>query len=283
MPSLVYAITGDGMLHGLYVSNGEPSHAAIPFLPANTAARELIVIDNVAYAAAAPSCNAAPDSLIAIDVVSKEAARWKPESGTILGPAFGPDGTAYVTTSQGDLFALEPKTLAVKSRYRSEQGFAASPVLFEYQDKALIAAASKDGRIQVFDTAALDKPLASSAVGGAAPGSLATWQDQAGTRWILGATPDAVVAWKFTPAIERAWASRDIASPLAPIVVNGVVFTASPTTLYALDGATGAPLWNSGRTIAAPIRGGGLSAGGSQLYLGSSDGTLYVFGFPIEH
>jgi len=28
---------------------------------------------------------------------------------------------------------------------------------------------------------------------------------------------------------------------------------------------------------------GGLSGGGSQLYLGTYDGMLYAFGFPIEH
>jgi hypothetical protein len=31
------------------------------------------------------------------------------------------------------------------------------------------------------------------------------------------------------------------------------------------------------------VHGGGLSGGGAQLYLGTHDGTLYSFGFPIEH
>jgi outer membrane protein assembly factor BamB len=78
-------------------------------------------------------------------------------------------------------------------------------------------------------------------------------------------------------------------SPLPPIVVNGVVFSvaggnpSAPAVLYALDAMTGKELWNSGATITSFVKSGGLSAGGSQIYLGTSDGTLYAFGFPMEH
>ena len=57
----------------------------------------------------------------------------------------------------------------------------------------------------------------------------------------------------------------------------------SPAVLYALDAATGKELWNSGKTIASFVHGGVLSGGGSQVYLGTYDGTLHAFGFPIEH
>ena len=74
------------------------------------------------------------------------------------------------------------------------------------------------------------------------------------------------------------------------MIVNGVVFSASAgqrgtaSVLYALDGGTGKELWNSGKAITSFIpRGGGLSGGGTQLYLGTYDGTFYAFGFPIEH
>jgi outer membrane protein assembly factor BamB len=56
-----------------------------------------------------------------------------------------------------------------------------------------------------------------------------------------------------------------------------------PAVLYALDAATGKEFWNSGNTITSFVHSGGLSAGGSQIYLGTHDGTLYAFGFPIEH
>ena len=85
-------------------------------------------------------------------------------------------------------------------------------------------------------------------------------------------------------ALQTGWTS--LASPIAPIVVNGVVFTVanSPNAvLHALDGVSGKELWNSGKSMAAAVRLGSLSAIGSQVYIGTSDGTIYAFGFPIEH
>ena len=55
-----------------------------------------------------------------------------------------------------------------------------------------------------------------------------------------------------------------------------------PAVVYALDGSNGKELWNSGKTITSFAR-GGLSGGAGQIYLGTHDGTLYSFGFPIEH
>jgi outer membrane protein assembly factor BamB len=57
---------------------------------------------------------------------------------------------------------------------------------------------------------------------------------------------------------------------------------ASNAVLYALDAATGKELWTSGTTITSPVRGVGPSAGDSQVYVAASDGTLYVFGMPME-
>jgi len=53
--------------------------------------------------------------------------------------------------------------------------------------------------------------------------------------------------------------------------------------VYALDAASGKELWNSGKTITSFVHGGGVSGGAGQIYLGTHDGTLYSFGFPIEH
>jgi outer membrane protein assembly factor BamB len=122
-------------------------------------------------------------------------------------------------------------------------------------------------------------------------------------------TNGAIAAWKIvdkngTPALEPGWVSRDMTSPITPVVINGVVFAASsgefradnnsmaaaerafrskPAVLYALDGANGKALWNSGDAIKSFATGGALSAGGSTVYLTAFDGTLYAFGFPIEH
>jgi len=76
----------------------------------------------------------------------------------------------------------------------------------------------------------------------------------------------------------------ELTLPLAPMIINGVVFVTSPypPVLRALDGTTGQPLWDSGKTIPG-VASGGLSGGSSQIYLSTQDGTIYAFGFPIEH
>src|SRR5258708_30647757 len=112
MPSVVHTLTSDGMLNSLFVSNGEPSQPPVRFLPGSASSLGLIVIDNVAYAAAAPGCGVAPDAVIAVHLTSKEVATWKPVSGSIAGsagPAIGPDGTLYISTTEGELVALEPQ------------------------------------------------------------------------------------------------------------------------------------------------------------------------------
>jgi outer membrane protein assembly factor BamB len=122
-------------------------------------------------------------------------------------------------------------------------------------------------------------------------------------------TKGAVIAWKIVeqngaPTLEPGWASRDLVSPLPPTIINGVVFVTSSgefrsgeskmtaaqrgqrsshAVLYALDGTTGKELWNSGTTITSFTRGGALSGGVGQIYLTTYDGTIYAFGFPMEH
>jgi hypothetical protein len=287
-------ISRDGMLHSIYVSNGEPSQPPVRFAPANANLSGLIVVDNVAYAAAGPSCDAAPDQVLALDLESKQVSNFKLDSGTIAGAegfALGPDGAVYLSNTAGDLVALEPKTLKPRGVYKAGQPLATAPVIFPHGEQAWIAAAAKDGSIHLVDAAKMDSTLAKSSPSNVQVNGLATWQDAAGTRWLLGSTANSVTAWKVTdrggtPSLETGWTSPDLASPIAPVIVNGVVFTgstgASPV-LYALDGATGNPLWNSGNKIAPAIRGGSLSVGNSQVFLGSNNGTLYVFGFPMEH
>src|SRR4029453_18304711 len=108
-----------------------------------------------------------------------------------------------------------------------------------------------------------------------------------------------VVAFKLRDAgeklsLEPVWQSQDLTAPLAPIVVDGLVFAVSsgeyrggrggpaalsaaqraqrsaPAVLYVLDSATGKTIWNSGTKITSFAR-GGLSAGGGQVYLVTYD------------
>jgi outer membrane protein assembly factor BamB len=294
--SFLNAISSDGMFHSMYISNGEEPAPPVAFVPANANAHGLIVLDNVAYAATSRSCGAVPNGVWALDITSKEVVHWSPEAGDIAGSAgaaFGPDGAAYVATTGGELVALEPKTLQLRATYHSgNQPFVSSPVLFEYNNDTMIAAATADGRMHLV---AVSSPTAASLTGNAFPavvsGALATWQDVAGTRWLAAPSRNSIAAWKVggqsgAPVLQPGWTSREIASPLPPIIVNGVLFavsSSSPAVLYALDGATGKELWNSGKSLSSAVRYSGLSSIGSQLYLGASDGMFYAFGFPIEH
>lgn len=335
-PFLVYALSSDGMLHSMHLSNGADYESPVKFLPPNANANGLIVLDQVAYVVTEGSCGGAANGVWALDLVSKQVTTWKANVSGSAGPAFGGNGSVYVATGSGgespnSLAALDPKTLAVKSSYSAgNQEFSSSPVIFEYKGKTLIAATTKDGRVHLLDSANLSGPAlftspASSGTGDFAPGALASWQDRSGTRWILAptvglqsadvrfkagnVTKGAVVAWKVVeqngaPTLQPGWASRDLVSPLPPTVINGVVFVTSTgefrtsdgkmtaaeraqrssrAILYALDGTTGKELWNSGTTIASFARGGALSGGVGQIYLTTHDGTIYAFGFPIEH
>jgi outer membrane protein assembly factor BamB len=279
------------MFHAMYVSNGEEPLPPAPFIPANANAHGLIVFDNFAYVATSGSCGGAPNGVWAMDLTTNQVVHWSPSTGDIAGadgPAFAPDGTAYVATTAGELVALEPKTLRVKATYQGgNQPFTSSPVIFEFNKSTLVAAAAADGRIHVADAVSLSGAAYPAVVSGA----LASWQDAAGTRWLAAPSKNSIATWKVTgqigsPVLKPGWTSHEMASPLAPIVVNGVVFAvsdSSPAVVYALDAASGTELWNSGKALTAKVRTSGLSSVGGQLYLGASDGTFYAFGFPIEH
>jgi len=293
--SLLDAISSDGMFHSMYISNGEEPAPPVAFLPANANAHGLIVLDDVAYAVTSGSCGGAPNGVWALDIASKEVAHWTPDAGDVAGSAgaaFGPDGTAYAATTRGELVALEPKTLRVKATYHSgNQAFVSAPVVFEYNKETMVAAATADGSLHLVAVDSTAGALTGAAYPAVISGALASWQDPAGARWLAAPSKNSIAAWKVVdqngaPVLQAGWTSREIASPLAPIIVNGVVFavsSSSPAVLYALDGATGKELWNSGKMLSAAVRNSSLSSIGSQLYLGASDGTFYAFGFPIEH
>jgi outer membrane protein assembly factor BamB len=88
-------------------------------------------------------------------------------------------------------------------------------------------------------------------------------------------------------SVRPAWISQNIAAPLTPIVVNGIVFAVSgpssaPAALYALHGTTGKPLWQSESTMASPLSGRSFWVGSGHVFVGTLDGTVYAFGFAME-
>ncbi|MGH9801577.1 MAG: hypothetical protein ACRD82_14535, partial [Blastocatellia bacterium] len=263
-PFLVYALASDGMLHSLHLSNGADYESPTKFVPPGANASGLVVIDYVAYVVTSNSCGGADNGVWALDLISKQVSTWKGNVVGSVGPVFGGDGTVYVATGSGgdkpnSIVALEAKTLKLKASFSAGAEFASTPVLFADKGKTLIAAATKDGKIHLLDSANLGAgALSSSASTGKelASGALASWQDRDGTRWILasivGALPagftatsgavtkGAVVAWKLveqngTPTFQPGWASRDLTSPLTPTIINNVVFVTSSGEFRASD------------------------------------------------
>ncbi len=309
--SLLYAVTSDGMFHSMHASNGAMQVAPIPFLPPNAHARGLIVIDDTAYVATVNGCGGVPDGLWALNLETKEVTQW-PKPGNkgsavgMFGFAMGSDGKPYIGGPDGLINVLEPKLLESDRPFRvfaDGVGLTATPLVVDFDNRDYLAAAGADGSIRMLPTDSLATPL--TAKGSSAASSLATWNDTEDTTWILASTADSVDAYKIverngTATLERGW-TKAIAAPLPPMIVNGVVFAAASgefrgsdsaaervrrsthATLYALNGETGAELWNSGASIQSFSTGGGLAAGNGNIYVSTYDGTLYSFGFPIEH
>jgi outer membrane protein assembly factor BamB len=304
-------IAPDGKLHLFWVSNGNEPNPAIPFLPPNANARGLVIFDEHAYVVTSNGCGGVDDGLWMLDIATKKVDHWKSNSPHVAGPAIGPDGTLYVA-SGGELVALEPKTLRVKARGGvAGARLTSTPAVFSWRDRDLVAVSTEGGGISLFDARRLESHSRPGLNATAAPAALATWVDPAGERWILapveGAFPvsgfrstngpvadGAIVAWKVVeksgaPAVEPGWVSTNMVSPKAPLIINGVVFAAAGgraggpnAVLYALDAITGKEVWSSGGAIHSFVTTGGLSAGGSRVYVSTHDGVQYAFGFPIE-
>ena len=310
----VMALSGDGYLHSLWVSNGNEANPPVRFIAPGADAKGLIVFGDTAYVATQNHCGGGEDGVWALDLHTSDVKHWKPQTGTIagtVGPAVGPSGRLYAATTAGQVAALEPKTL-IQLAIQTVPGvqFTSSPVVFESKGKDVVAVSASDGGIYLFDGAGLDKlGMVSATKTSYQSGALTSWVDSHQTRWILQTTATNVIAWKVTEnnsafTLEQGWKSGDMLSPLPPLVNNGVVFALSsgqptsddpkmklskrikasvPAVLYALDGATGKELWNSGTQITSFVHSGALSAGETRVYLADYDGNEYAFGIPIEH
>ncbi len=301
LPAVIHLVASDGKLRSLYISNGMEAGPPLDFLPANANPQGLIVLDGVAYAATG-DCGASRTGIWSVDLESRQMNHWQPSTGAIagsIGPAFGPDGTVFATTSAGQLVSLSPGDLRLVHSYTSNgPAFTSSPVVFPYKGKTWVAAATADGRMHLLDAASLSGSKSAAYDGkGFAPTALATWQDLDGVRWILAADlspKGAITAWRVREStgavtLELGWRSPDMIAPLTPTIINGVVFVvssgdkSSPAVLYALDGTTGRKLWDSGQAITSFVHSGNVSGEAGQVYLETYDETLYAFGFPMEH
>lgn len=298
------------MLHSVGQAQGKELKKPIPFLPANANATELISVSEpsgeMLYTSTINNCGGVPNGVWALDLTTGAVNSWKSGASPVGEIALSSSGTLYVAIGEGTagaggysnaIVALDPKTLTAKDWFTMPgAAFSSTPVIFTQGGRELLAEATKDGRVFLLDTASLGgsdhkTALATSQATTTSktwvPTALATWEDASQTRWLLlpaVGTTSGITAFRVAGTLlQTGWTSA-IASPTAPIVVNGVVFAASsgsatsPAVLYALDGATGKAVWNSGKKIQSFVKSAGLWSISGQVYVATNDAMIYAFG-----
>jgi outer membrane protein assembly factor BamB len=134
-----------------------------------------------------------------------------------------------------------------------------SPVVFPYNGRDLVVSSGKEGRYYLLDSKSLGGPNHSTPLfrtpllsnvnanfqTEGTWGSLASWKDKSGTRWVLapiggptaaefpisyGATPNGgIIAMKLNDnggklQLSPAWLSRNMITAEPPVIANGVIF-----------------------------------------------------------
>jgi outer membrane protein assembly factor BamB len=369
-PPSVYAISSDGRLHRLNTSTGDDMTQPVSVLPANARASSLNMVDNVIYTTTSHDCGDAPDAVWSIDLNADppKVRSFVLDGGTstwsVGGPVIGNDGNVHVPVisraplKNSDVWAIGLQSLTARElkpmsplvrqgRFDAEASSSAfiqigSPVVFAYKDRDLVASVCSISRLCIFEPAAgsgaptftptiNQTPVATKIVERGIWGSLSTWQDASGARWVFapvtgplnpdvqapltnGPAPNgSIVAFRVeeingNPRLSPAWVSRDLDSPLPPVVVNGVVFalsageftrqvkvtdgvtsvderprgSSSHATLYAFDAQTGKELYSSRNQVNVPASLTGITVANGRVYFGGIDGTVYAFGMYME-
>ena len=338
----IYVLTSDGYLHEQIMATGHDYAPPVKLIAAASGPSfGLNMNDKIVYAAGGTGCHNVANALWSIDLNTPAYAVNTYKAGKLSlaglsGPAIASNGDAYVVTGSGpadaasgvypnSVVALSGDGLKARDWYSPAahgNALAASPVIFPYKNKELMAAPGSNGSLVLLDSASLGgadhhTPLAQtvSLTTGAKRAEwegLATAPDKTGSVSVFasivgpvspaagfalrnGPAPHgSIAAFKVEekdghPVLTPVWVSRDLVNPATPVIVNGVVFAleggtpATHATLYALDAATGKQLFSSGDAIATYTHLSGLSAGDGHVFFTTHDNTLYSFGLPLEH
>jgi outer membrane protein assembly factor BamB len=285
----IFVLSGDGFLHHVNINTGDEVTPAIKFLPPNGKPYSLAFDNNVIYTITGQGCGGNPNSVYSIDLEdpARPIRSWRSGSGGLwgtAGPAIGGDGTVYAETGDGQydpalnryansVIALTPKELKLKDWYtpsnaewlfKRDLDMNVTPVLFTYKGRELIVGSGKEGRLFLLDSQSLGgadhrTPLFRSELfsnedidfaGAGTWGSLASWEDAQGTRWVLApvwgpkhsafkfpisngeANVGSIAAFKLEerngkPALAPVWISRNLITPAPPAIANGIVFALS--------------------------------------------------------
>ncbi len=281
----VYAASSDGMLHQLNIADGDEVSQAAPFLPPNAKAYALNLFDDYIYSTTAQGCGGNKNEFWAINLTTKAVTDYNPGGNGGLwgrtGAAIGSDGTVYAPTGDGPfapdehmlseaIVAVTPKELKLKDYYsptnaaflwKRDLDMEVTPAIFDYKGRELLATSSKECRVFLLDSKSLGGPDHRTPVyrtplmcneevnfaGTGVWGSMASWEDANGTRWVLtpfwgpvhsqfkapvsygAVSHGAIVAFKVVEQdgktiLQPAWMSRDMDLAEPPVVANGVVY-----------------------------------------------------------
>lgn len=283
----IYTISWDGMLHQLNVADGEEIATPRAFIPANGKPYALNLNENYLYTTTAQGCGGNPNMVYSIDLSGPDGkiSSFSPGGNGGLwgrtGAAIGSDGTIYAPTGDGPfdpekhmlseaIIAVGTKDVQLKDYYsppnstflwKRDLDMNVTPAVFDFKGRELVTSSSKECRVFLMDSkslggadhrTALDRTplMCNEEVNFAAAGvwgSMASWEDSDGTRWVLvpfwgPQHPDfktpvsygpvqngAIVAFKVEekngkPALIPAWISRDMDQAEAPVIANGVVY-----------------------------------------------------------
>ena len=284
----IYALDGSGALRQLNVADGREIAPPVHFTWRDGKAYALNLFNNVLYTTTAQGCAGNPNQVWAMDLNNVEQVKtFNPGSGGLwgrTGAAIGADGTVYAPTGDGvydpenqvygngligvrlDGSELKLKDYFIPSNWawlrKRDLDMNVTPAIFTHKGRELMVVSSKECRIWLLDTKALGGAdhqtplyrtplLCNEEVDFAAAGvwgSMATWEDAQGIRWILTpiwgpphselkpplshgpVTHGAIVALKLEDKNGRlvltpAWMSRDMDLAEPPVVANGVVYT----------------------------------------------------------
>ena len=334
----VIAISWDGRLRQVDLATGKDVAPPEKFLPGNGKPYALNVVNGVVYTASAQGCGGQPNAFYSFDLATKKASIFQPAGGGLWGrrgDSIDAEGRVYIGTGDARFDStsrsLGNGIVAVKIDANKQLQLAdyfapknanwmqrrdldvnVTPMVFDYKGKKFLVGTSKECRLWLLDRDNLGgedhrTPLYSSGLicndiqafdAKGIWGSLSTWQDAAGTQWVVvpfwgpvsreyhapieyGRPKMGGVAalklqqvagkWKLTPA----WLSRDIDMAEEAIIANGVVFAYgagedSTQTLQdtAWDEQSTNPFMPPGQM------GGGLSSGGRRRVPGSRHAEL---------
>jgi hypothetical protein len=220
---VAYVISSDGMLHVVGLPSGKDIQRPVQFIPPNARWSDPIAVGTVMYASTSGNCGGVPNGVWAKDLQdpSRPPVSWPTNGGSVVGAvAFTTSGTVIAAIGPGQtagdgkanaIVALDPETLAIKDWFTQPTAeFVTGPTIFRHNDREIVTAATRDGRILLLDAASLGgadhgTPLYEFSNAGAIAG-LATWQQATvtlatpagaapaapasvtlGTRWILAA------------------------------------------------------------------------------------------------